>query len=147
MPVAADGRVPVDAMLRARPELYVAGDASAVEFAPGRPLPAGCKTAMPMAAQGADNAVAELTGGAAQAFRFGDTGFCVSLGRRDGIIQFVEVDGRPRDAMLTGRVAAWLKEQVCRYTVFSLHAERRGLLAYRWRRPRRVAAAATEVAA
>lgn len=146
LPTAAGGRVAVDATLRARPDLYVAGDAALVEIAPGRALPAGCKTAMPMAAQAADNAVAELMGGAPQEFRFGDPGFCVSLGRRDGIIQFVEHDGRPREALLTGRLAAWLKEQVCRYTIFALHAERRGLLAYRWRRPR-PALAAAEVAA
>lgn len=146
LPTAADGRVAVDAALRARPDLYVAGDAALVEIAPGRPIAAGCKTAMPMAAQAADNAVAELTGGAPQAFRFGDPGFCVSLGRRDGIIQFVELDGRPREALLTGRLAAWLKEQACRYTIFALHAERRGLLAYRWRRPK-LELAAAEVAA
>jgi NADH dehydrogenase FAD-containing subunit len=102
---------------------------------------------MPMAAQAADNAVAELTGAAPQAFRFGDPGFCVSLGRRDGIIQFVEQGGRPREALLTGRLAAWLKEQVCRYTVWSLHAERRGLWGYRWRRSGPTQPAATEVAA
>jgi NADH dehydrogenase FAD-containing subunit len=147
LPTTADGRAAVDAALRARPDLYVAGDAARVELVPGRPLPAGCKTAMPMAAQAADNAVAELTGAAPQAFRFGDAGFCVSLGRRDGIIQLVDIDGRPSGATLTGRFAAWLKEQICRYTVFALHAERRGLMAYRWRKPRRVALPAAEVAA
>lgn len=146
LPIAADGRVPVDALLRARPELYVAGDAARFETAPGRALAAGCKTAMPMAAQAADNAVAELTGGAPRPFRFGDPGSCVSLGRRDGIMQFVEPDGRPLDRMLTGRLAAWLKEQLCRTTIFALRAEQRGWLAYRWRKPSSAPALA-EVAA
>lgn len=147
LPIAADGRVPVDASLRARPDLYIAGDAAAFEFAPGRPLAAGCKTAMPMAAQAADNAVAELTGGAARPFRFADTLLCVSLGRRDGIIQFMQSDGRPGDRQVTGRLGAWLKEQVCRFTVLALRGEQRGLLAYRWRKPPRRSPAVAEVAA
>ncbi|MCY1010653.1 hypothetical protein OV079_34825 [Nannocystis pusilla] len=31
-------------------------------------------------------------------------------------------------------MAAWIKEQVCRYTMLALKAEQRRLLAYRWRR-------------
>lgn len=131
LPMAADGRVIVDSHLHARPDLLVAGDAAAFAT-PGGWLAAGCKTAMPMAAHAADTAVAELTGGQMDAFSFGDPGYCVSLGRRDGIVQFVDAAGQPRERILKGRVAAWIKERVCRYTVFALRAEQRRLMAYRW---------------
>jgi hypothetical protein len=41
----------------------------------------------------------------------------VVLGRRDGLLQFVGKDDSPRDRILTGRVAALVKEQVVRTTV------------------------------
>ncbi|WAS94385.1 NAD(P)/FAD-dependent oxidoreductase [Nannocystis punicea] len=134
LPMAADGRVIVDRELHARPDLLVAGDAAAFAVAGGGWLAAGCKTAMPMAAHAADTAVAELTGGAASGFRFADPGYCVSLGRRDGIVQLMDAAGRPGERIVTGRVGAWLKERVCRYTVMALRAEQRRLLAYRWKR-------------
>lgn len=133
LPMAADGRVIVDAYLHARPDLLVAGDAAACAAAGGGWLGAGCKTAMPMAAHAADTAVAELTGGAVHEFRYADPGYCVSLGRRDGIVQFMDGAG-PRERIVKGRVAAWIKEQVCRYTMLALKAEQRRLLAYRWQR-------------
>lgn len=145
LPSAADGRTVVDRYLHARPDLLVAGDAAAVSTAGGGWLAAGCKTAMPMAAHAADTAVAELTGGEPAEFRFGDPGYCVSLGRRDGILQFMDADDRPRERIVRGRLAAFVKEQVCRYTVGMLRAEQRGLLAYRWKRGRARALVTAEV--
>ncbi|MCY1010654.1 FAD-dependent oxidoreductase [Nannocystis pusilla] len=103
LPMAADGRVIVDAYLHARPDLLVAGDAAACAAAGGGWLGAGCKTAMPMAAHAADTAVAELTGGTVHEFRYADPGYCVSLGRRDGIVQFMDGAG-PRERIVKG---AW----------------------------------------
>lgn len=42
---------------------------------------------------------------------------CISLGRRDGLIQFVREDDSPREAILTGRAAALYKEAIVRGTV------------------------------
>jgi NADH dehydrogenase len=39
---------------------------------------------------------------------------CISLGRKDGLIQFVHADDSPREAVLTGRLAALYKEFVVR---------------------------------
>lgn len=145
--VAADGRARVDAYLRAegRPDVFVAGDAAAALGDDGRPLPAGCKTAMPLAAHAAETAVAALTGAPLAPFRFADVALCVSLGRRDGIIQGMDALGRPTDLRVTGRPAAWLKELVCRFTVFALKSERRGWPEYRWPRPKTPALSAMEV--
>lgn len=147
LPTAADGRAIVDRYLHARADLLVAGDAAAVRAAGGGWLAAGCKTAMPMAAHAADTAVAELTGGTAREFRFGDPGYCVSLGRRDGIFQLMDSADRPRERIIGGRLAAFIKEQVCRYTVLALKSEQRGLVAYRWKHGRARALVPAEVTA
>jgi hypothetical protein len=47
---------------------------------------------------------------------------CISLGRRDGLIQFVDRFDRPKEAVLTGRAAALYKELVVRG---AFYAERR----------------------
>ena len=39
---------------------------------------------------------------------------CISLGRRDGIIQFVTADDRATTLFVKGRLAAYYKELVCR---------------------------------
>lgn len=44
----------------------------------------------------------------------------LSLGRHDGLVQAVGADDAPRRAILTGRAAAFVKEQVVRSTVRSL---------------------------
>ncbi|HEY0155852.1 MAG TPA: FAD-dependent oxidoreductase [Thermoanaerobaculia bacterium] len=117
------GQVVVDEQLRSSdPSIYAVGDAAACG-----PLRMGCAVAMPMGAYVADL----LTGATAEPFDFGFLIRCISLGRHDGIIQFVEPDDTPRDYALTGRPAAWVKELVCRFTVLSVKLESRGVH-YRW---------------
>lgn len=140
------GQVVVDAMLRSvsHPDIYAVGDAAAPPPT-GSTLMMSCKTAMPMGAQAADNLAARVHGHAEAPFGFGDTGCCISLGRSDGIIQLATRTGVPRKRIITGRLGAWLKERVCRYPVFSLRLEARGLLHYRWLPPVRAALQAREV--
>jgi NADH dehydrogenase FAD-containing subunit len=121
------------------PEIFVAGDAACPLADPGSPIRMGCKTAMPMGAHAADAAVASLRGETETDFSFRDTGNCISLGRRDGVIQLRRADGSPARIVLTGRFAARIKEWICRYTVASLHRERNGK-PYRWLHTRRRAA-------
>ena len=42
-----------------------------------------------------------------------------SLGRRDGLIEYVRRDDTPTDRILTGRAAAVVKELVCRGAVIA----------------------------
>ena len=44
---------------------------------------------------------------------------CLSLGRRDGLLQLVRPDGQP-GGIITGRPAAWIKERILRFTVWAL---------------------------
>jgi NADH:quinone reductase (non-electrogenic) len=124
--VNARGQILVDENLRSSdPSIFAVGDAAAF-----RDLRMGCVSAMPMAAYAADY----LAGAAGGPFRFGFAIRCISLGRHDGIVQFVDADDTPRDRFLSGRPAAWVKEFICRYVVSSIRLERIGLH-YSWPKP------------
>ncbi len=117
------GQIVVDDHLRSSdPSIYAIGDAAA--FASVR---MGCVSAMPMGAYVADL----LAGTTRDPFRFAFFIRCVSLGRRDGIVQFTRADDSPRDAFLGGRAAAWIKEMICRLTITSIRLERSGVH-YTW---------------
>ncbi|WP_167758774.1 NAD(P)/FAD-dependent oxidoreductase [Zemynaea arenosa] len=132
----AAGQVLVDPMLRAlsHPAVYVAGDMGAPVQPPGQPLPQGCKSAMPMGVHVAENIVRELRGAAPDPFDFALMFYCVSLGRRDGLIQWADAAGALTGRTLTGRRAAWFKEFICKSTIWALQLERRGLPAVVWKR-------------
>jgi NADH dehydrogenase len=98
--------------------IYAIGDAAIF-----RDVRMGCATALPMGAYIADL----LSGVTTEPFSYAFAIQCISLGRNDGIIQFVHPDDTPRERVLLGRPAAWVKELVCRYTVLSLRLETRGL--------------------
>ena len=159
LPVMADGRVRVDAGLRAlgHPEVLVVGDAAhAASDGPlqalGRPLPIeavtgpglrmACASALPMGAHAADQVIRAATGRAPTPARIGYFGRCVSLGRRDGFVQRSAPDDSLRPGMVRGRLAAMIKEMVCRSTVLVLRAEARGVALYRWPHPQPALASA-----
>ncbi|MER7490836.1 FAD-dependent oxidoreductase [Streptomyces sp. NPDC126497] len=111
-----DGRIVVDGTMRSvsHPDVYAVGDAALVAGPGGKPLRMSCASGVPTAWQAADAIAARLTGG-----RLPDTSLryfnqCVSLGRREGLIQYVTADDRAVDAALTGRLAALYKELVCK---------------------------------
>ncbi|AWK12992.1 pyridine nucleotide-disulfide oxidoreductase [Streptomyces spongiicola] len=119
LPLDSSGRVRVDGTLRSTvyPEVYVAGDAAAASSARAGALRMACATAMPMGSHTAASIISELRGRGPRTFDYGYLIQCVSLGRRDGLVQFVRPDDSPRDRFLTGRLAARVKEQVVRSTV------------------------------
>ncbi|MDF5757859.1 FAD-dependent oxidoreductase [Spongiactinospora sp. TRM90649] len=134
------GRARVDGTLRSvsHPDVYVVGDAGAVEV-PGAGISRmSCAIGMPIAAHAADVINARAAGRKAQDFRFRYIIQCISLGRRDGVIQMVRGDDSPTERVLTGRSAAWVKEQICRFAFGSLGGERRLRGSYMWLKgPRR----------
>jgi NADH dehydrogenase len=117
------GQILVDEHLRSSdPSIYAIGDAA---FVPGRRM--SCALALPMGAYIADY----LSGATRSAFAMGFAVQCISLGRNDGIVQFVNYDDAPKELCLTGRTAAWIKELICRYAVMSIRLETRGVH-YHW---------------
>lgn len=114
--VDASGRILTDASLRSvsHPNIYAAGD-SAVIAGPGdRELRMACATALPAGKYAADAVAARLRGREPRKLAFRYVVQCLSLGRRDGVIQFLHADDRPARTVLTGRSAAWVKERIVR---------------------------------
>jgi NADH dehydrogenase len=107
----------------------------------GAPLEMSCKCAMPTGATAAASVVAALTGRPAAPLRFGDSGMCVSLGRRDAAIHLRRRDGSDTGRIYRGRVGALIKESIVRYVTGALALERY-LPTYRWLSPARQLAAA-----
>ncbi|PXY24608.1 oxidoreductase [Prauserella flavalba] len=118
--VDAHGRIRVDATLRSlsHPEVYAVGDSAAATRQNGRELRMACATGIPAAYCAADAIAARLTGREARPLRFRYVNQCVSLGRRDGLVQYVDADDNPHRTVLTGRLAARYKEAIVRGALF-----------------------------
>lgn len=113
LPVADDGAVIVEDVLQVRgtKRLWAAGDAARVVGQPH--LRMACASAEPMAAQAADQIVRITRGEPLRPLSLGFVAQCLSLGRTDGLVQFVGRDDTPRERIWTGRPAAWAKAVVC----------------------------------
>ncbi|WP_304454913.1 NAD(P)/FAD-dependent oxidoreductase [Nocardiopsis sp. YSL2] len=109
-----DGRALVDASQRSlsHPDVLVVGDAARADGATGDPLRMSCAMGLPMGWSAAETVLADLAGRAPDTTPFGYLIQCVSLGRHDGLVQFVRPDDSPRAAFLTGRLAARVKEYI-----------------------------------
>ncbi|GAA1990258.1 NAD(P)/FAD-dependent oxidoreductase [Amycolatopsis minnesotensis] len=113
--VDAAGRMIVDEALRSvsHPDVVAVGDAAAIRLASGLELRMACATGLPTT----QHAVRVLAGKGTGTPRFRYFNQCISLGRRDALIQFVRADDSPVEAVLKGRVAAFYKESVVRGTI------------------------------
>jgi NADH:ubiquinone reductase (H+-translocating) len=108
------GRLIVDTTTRSvsHPDVYGVGDAAAMHMPGGQELRMACATGLPVAQQAARAIAAQRAGRPVKDFRFRYVNQCISLGRRDGLIQFVDRHDQPKEAVLTGRLAALYKELV-----------------------------------
>ncbi|MEV8318027.1 FAD-dependent oxidoreductase [Streptomyces sp. NPDC059900] len=134
--VTDSGQIVVDRTMRSvsHPDVYAIGDA-AMAMGPGdKPLRMSCATGTPMAWQAADSIAARLTGGKTPKTPMRYFNQCVSLGRKDGLIQYVTADDRAVRAALTGRLAAAYKEVICKGAAWGVANPMLGMPS----RPRRV---------
>jgi NADH dehydrogenase len=113
--VAGDGRIVVDDTMRSvsHPDVYAVGDAGIALGAGDEPLRMSCASGIPMAWRAADAIAARLTGREVPDKTIGYTIQCISLGRRDAIVQFVTPDDRVKPSAVTGRAGARVKEFIC----------------------------------
>ncbi|MFD8415050.1 NAD(P)/FAD-dependent oxidoreductase [Streptomyces sp. NPDC059650] len=114
--VTGTGRIVVDSTMRSvsHPDVYAVGDA-ALAMGPGdKPLRMSCASGTPAAWQAADAIAARLTGGKLPNVPIRYFNQCISLGRKEGLIQYVTADDRTVSAALTGRLAALYKELICK---------------------------------
>ncbi|KAB1988215.1 NAD(P)/FAD-dependent oxidoreductase [Streptomyces triticiradicis] len=110
------GQIVVDTTMRSvsHPDVYAVGDAAMAIGPQDKPLRMSCASGVPMAWQAADAIAARLAGTEVPRVSIRYFQQCVSLGRKDGLIQFVTADDRAVDRALTGRTAALYKELICK---------------------------------
>ncbi|MEU0455399.1 FAD-dependent oxidoreductase [Streptomyces sp. NPDC006129] len=133
--VTDTGRIMVDRTMRSvsHPDVYAVGDAALALGAGDKPLRMSCASGVPMAWQAADAIAARLTGGKLPNVPLRYFNQCISLGRREGLIQYVTADDRAVRAALTGRFAAVYKELICKGAAWGVAHPAAGTLARRRR--------------
>ena len=147
------GQILIDRAMRSlsHPEVYAVGDAAMPAEEPGAPVRMAAYTALTMGAHGADCLAAQLKDKAPTAFGFSYQAFGLSLGRSDGVVQFLDGDhDTPRDRIITGNVAGKSREFFVRLIVGVLKAQRLGPWTFPWpskNKMRRVVVAAPHPAA
>ncbi|MGI5220576.1 NAD(P)/FAD-dependent oxidoreductase [Nocardia sp. CA-290969] len=100
--------------------VIAAGDAAAPS---GQPLRMSCQSATPLGAQAADTVLNRIAGARPTPIDQAFIGSCVSLGRRGAIVQAARRDDTPVNVFLAGRVAAAVKETICRSTLWQIRRE------------------------
>ncbi|WP_432927988.1 NAD(P)/FAD-dependent oxidoreductase [Microbispora sp. CA-135349] len=131
--VTGTGQIVVDETMRSvsHPDVYAVGDA-AMAMGPGnKPLRMSCASGTPAAWQAADAIAARLTGGKLPNAPIRYFNQCISLGRKEGLIQYVTADDRAVPAVLTGRLAAVYKELICKGAAWAVANPMLGLPARR----------------
>lgn len=116
------GQIVVDGTMRSvsHPDVYAIGDAARAMGPGGKPLRMSCASGTPSAWQAADAVAARLTGGKRPNVPLRYFNQCISLGRKEGLIQYVTADDRAVRAALTGRLAAVYKELICKGAAWSV---------------------------
>lgn len=126
--VNTQGQIRVDGYLRAAnyPNIYAVGDAAATG------LRMACATAMPQGAYAAGHLVARLNQQTIKPFGFAYALRCISLGRKNALVQFVHKDDTVKETIAGGWLAARIKEMICRYTIWGLKLEKWLAGSYWW---------------
>jgi NADH:ubiquinone reductase (H+-translocating) len=128
------------------PRIVAAGDAAAPS---GQPLRMSCQGALPLGAQAANTVLSRIAGTPPAVVDQAFTGQCISIGRKYATIQLARPDDSPLNLFVGGRVAASVKEAVCKGTVWGLRKEAGKPGWYRWlkggKRAQRLAAAVVPV--
>jgi NADH dehydrogenase len=97
-----------------------------------RPLRMGCQAAMPLGAKAASTVLDRIAGRSPGAVSQAFVGQNISIGRHRATIQLSYRDDTPRRIYLRGKLAASVKEFVCKSTVKSILKEARKPGAFRW---------------
>ncbi|WP_157157472.1 NAD(P)/FAD-dependent oxidoreductase [Diaminobutyricimonas sp. LJ205] len=115
----SSGRLLVDECLRSveYPSIVGAGDAVRVPASVGAHLRMSCAAALPLGGAAADTVLARLRGQQPRPISIGYVVHCLSLGRKNGYIQLLAADDRPRRLHVRGPLAARIKEAIVRITV------------------------------
>jgi NADH:ubiquinone reductase (H+-translocating) len=100
--------------------IVAAGDSAAPS---GLPLRMSCQAAEPLGVQAADTVLSRIAGEEPEPFGTGFVGECLSLGRRDGLVQLARRNDAAVPLFVSGRLGAAIKEFVSWGTVKGLKIE------------------------
>ncbi|MVU80274.1 NAD(P)-binding protein [Nocardia sp. ET3-3] len=114
LPVDARDRVLVDDTLAVRgvPDVYAVGDAAVMLGYNDREARMSCQAAQPAGKYIGGAVAARVHGKQPAPYKVRFLLTCMSLGRRDGLVQFMKADDSNGSTVLTGRTAAFIKEQI-----------------------------------
>ncbi|MEU8465172.1 FAD-dependent oxidoreductase [Streptomyces sp. NPDC029003] len=119
--VTESGRMAVDRTMRSvsHPNVYAVGDSACAIGDNGRPLPMSCASAGYTGMQATAAIVGRLTGRSIAHTKLEYVGNHISLGRRDGILQRVDGEGRAKPKYTGGRKAARVKAAILRMSLWA----------------------------
>jgi NADH dehydrogenase FAD-containing subunit len=120
--VTDNGQIVVDRTMRSvsHPNVYAIGDSVHAIGDNGRPLPMSCGSAGFTGRQAIEAIVGRLTGREIPNTRLVYTYNYITLGRKDGMLQTVDDEGRPRPKHQGGRRAARIKEGINRIALWTI---------------------------
>jgi NADH:ubiquinone reductase (H+-translocating) len=104
------------------PRIVAAGDCAAPS---GQPLRMSCQAAVPLGAQAANTVLSRIAGTEPPVVDQAFVGSCVSLGRHAATIQLARKDDTPVNYYVGGRLAASVKEAICKATLWGIRREAR----------------------
>ncbi len=104
------------------PRIVAAGDCAAPS---GQPLRMSCQAAVPLGAQAANTVLSRIAGTEPSVLNQAFVGSCVSLGRHAATIQLARKDDTPVNYYVGGRLAASVKEAICKGTLWGIRREAR----------------------
>ncbi|MDI2130128.1 NAD(P)/FAD-dependent oxidoreductase [Yinghuangia seranimata] len=119
--VTEHGRIVVDRTMRSvsHPNVYAVGDSVHAIGDNGRPLPMSCASAGYTGMQALKAIVGHLTGRKIAKVKLAYTFNHISLGRRDGILQPVDDQARPKPKYVRGRKAARIKSGILKGSLWT----------------------------
>jgi NADH:ubiquinone reductase (H+-translocating) len=137
--VTENGQIVVDRTMRSvsHPDVHAIGDSAYALGDNGRPLPMSCASAGSTGRQAIETIMGRLTGREIADTRLAYTYNHISLGRRDGILQMIDGEGRAEPKYMGGRKAARIKAGIVRMSLWATSHPTFGLP----RRKHRLAAA------
>ncbi len=129
-----NGQLAVNEFLQAAGEerVFVVGDAAAAHLHDGRPVRMSCASAMAMVPTAIDNIRRHRDGEPLAPLSPFYLMHCISLGRDDGVLQFVTADDRMADTIVSGEDAIAIKDQIGRAVIATLDWDQRQPLSEPW---------------
>lgn len=125
LPIDGHGGLLVDGTLTSlvSSSIIGTGDAATVQEVPIR---GSCQAALPLGTHAAETVIARARGEIPSRIRLRFVSQNISLGRIDALCQRTDHHDSPTSLIVTGRPAAWIKEQVCTGTLRYVLNPRRG---------------------